>query len=180
MSAQGEVGQIGGSGWWAAADIGGDGSGTRLLVVAELSGGRMTLQPSVDPADYRYRHRLRVRFGETDAMAVVHHSAYLLYLEEARVAWLRAIGHPYEAIRADGVDFGVLEAFVRYRRPLVFDDEVDVHLAAGALTGTTFQVAYLLTAGQQVRATAVTVHGAMTATGRPTRMPSWLAELTTG
>ncbi len=146
--------------------------------MSDNGGNRMALQPAVDPADYVYRHRLRVRFGETDAMAVVHHSSYLLYLEEARVAWLRAIGHPYEAIRADGVDFGVLEAFVRYRRPLHFDDEVEVHLAIGALTGTTFQVAYLLTVAGDVRATAVTVHGAMTATGRATRMPSWLAQLT--
>ncbi|MFN0027636.1 MAG: acyl-CoA thioesterase [Acidimicrobiales bacterium] len=146
--------------------------------MSDTSGWRMALQPSVDPADHHFAHRLRVRFGETDAMGVVHHSAYLLYLEEARVAWLRAIGHPYEAIRADGVDFGVLEAFVRYRRPLRFDDEVDVHLSIGAVTGTTFQVAYLLTVATQVRATAVTVHGAMTAAGRPTRMPSWLAGLT--
>jgi len=140
----------------------------------------MALRPSVDPADYRFRHRLRVRFAETDAMAVAHHASYLLYLEEARVAWLRTIGHPYQAIRADGVDFGVLEAFVRYRRPLRFDDEVDVHLTIGAVTGTTFQVAYLLTVAGDVRATAVTVHGAMTETGRPTRMPPWVADLTRG
>lgn len=138
---------------------------------------RLALEPSLDPADYPFGHQLRVRFAETDAMGVVHHAAYLPYLEEARVAWLRAIGHPYDSVRAEGVDFGVLEAFVQYRLALRFDEVVDVRLRAGAVTRTTFQVAYLVTVAGQVRATAVTVHGAMSPTGRPTRLPAWVADL---
>ncbi len=60
---------------------------------------RTSLDPSRDPADYAFTHRLRTRFAETDAMGVVHHAAYLPYLEEARVEYLRAIGHPYDAVR---------------------------------------------------------------------------------
>lgn len=135
---------------------------------------RLSLDPSTDPSDYAHRHRLRVRFAETDAMGVVHHASYLLYLEEARVAWLREIGHPYQSVREEGVDFGVLEAFVQYRFAVRFDDVVDVHLRMGATTGTTFQLAYLLTVDGGVRATAVTVHGAMNTAGRPARLPDWL------
>ena len=131
--------------------------------------------PSLDPADYRYSHEVRVRFSETDAMGIVHHSRYLPYLEEARVEYLRSIGHPYDALRADGVDIAVLEAAVQYRRPLRFDEVVRVHLVLGAATRTTFQIAYLLTVGDEVRATAVTVHGCVTAAGRPVRLPVWLA-----
>jgi len=138
---------------------------------------RLSLDPSTDPDDYGFVHRVRVRFAETDAMAVVHHAAYLPYLEEARVAWLREIGHPYHLVRADGVDFGVLEAFVQYRLALRFDEVVDVRLAIGAVTRTTFQIAYLLTVAGEVRATAVTVHGAMNAAGRPTRLPAWVQDL---
>lgn len=134
---------------------------------------RLALDPSTDPADYPFRHAVRVRFAETDAMGIVHHAAYFPYLEEARVSWLRHIGHPYDAVRDDGVDFGVLEAFVRYRMTLRFDEVVDVHLSIGAVTRTTFQLAYLLTVAGEVRATAVTVHGAMNAEGRPTRLPAW-------
>ena len=60
---------------------------------------RQSLQPSRDPADYVFVHRLRTRFAETDAMGIVHHAAYLPYLEEARVEYLRAIGHPYDSVR---------------------------------------------------------------------------------
>lgn len=138
---------------------------------------RLELEPSLVPADYPYAHRLRVRFAETDAMGIVHHSRYLPYLEEARVEYLRHLGHPYTELRAEGVDYAVLEAFVQYRQPLRFDDEVTVHLMLGAATRATFQMAYLLTVGDEVRATAVTVHGCVNADGRPVRMPAWLLEL---
>lgn len=138
---------------------------------------RLALDPPLDPAAYSFRHPVRVRFAETDAMGVVHHASYLLYLEEARVRWLTEVGHSYASTRAAGVDFGVLEAFVRYRRAVRFDEVIDVHLALAARTRTTFQIGYLLVVQDEVRATAVTVHGAMNPDGRPTRMPAWLATL---
>jgi acyl-CoA thioester hydrolase len=137
---------------------------------------RQSLQPSRDPADYAFVHRLRTRFAETDAMGIVHHAAYLPYLEEARVEYLKSIGHPYDEVRAGGVDFAVLEASVQYRKALYFDDEVDVALVVGGVTRASFQMAYLLSVGGDVRATAVTVHGAVDRTGRPARLPSWVRE----
>ncbi len=138
---------------------------------------RITVDPSLRREDYPFTHRLRVRFAETDAMAIVHHSRYLPYLEEARVAYLRHLGHPYTAWRADGLEAAVLEVHVRYRQPLRFDDEVDVHLHLAATTRTSFQMAYLLTVGDTVAATAVTAHGAVRSDGRPTRLPAWLAAM---
>jgi acyl-CoA thioester hydrolase len=137
---------------------------------------RQSLQPSRDPADYPFVHRLRTRFAETDAMGIIHHAAYLPYLEEARVAFLRQLGHPYDEVRNGGIDIAVLEVAVQYRRPLEFDDEVDVYLRAGAITRTTFQLAYLLAVDGEVRATAVTVHGSVDANGRASRLPPWVGE----
>ena len=134
---------------------------------------RLALTPSTDSGDYPFTHRVRTRFAETDAMGIVHHAAYLPYLEEARVALLRHLGHPYTELRSEGVDLVVLEAFVRYRRPLHFDDVVELGLAVGAVTRTSFQLAYLLRVEDEVRATAVTVHGAIDADGRPRRLPDW-------
>lgn len=135
---------------------------------------RLALVPPNDPADYQFTHRLRTRFSETDAMGVIHHAAYLLYLEDARVEFLRSIGHPYDEVRADGSDLAVLESFVRYRRPLRFDEVVDIGLVVGALTGTTFQIGYLLTVDGATCATAVTVHGAVAPNGKPSRLPDWV------
>jgi acyl-CoA thioester hydrolase len=137
---------------------------------------RQSLEPSRRLADYTFVQQIRIRFAETDAMGIVHHAAYLPYLEEARVAYLRHLGHPYVEVRESGHNFAVLEVAVRYRRPLVFDEVVDVHLTAGVVTRTTFQLAYLLTVEDEVRATAVTVHGCVDSDGRATRLPVWVGE----
>jgi len=136
---------------------------------------RLGLTPSLDPADYPFSHPIRTRFAETDAMGIVHHASYLPYLEEARVAFLRERGHPYGERRANGVDLAVLEAFLQYRRPLYFDDVVEVSVVVGKRTRSTLQIAYLLAVRGEARATAVTVHGAVTADGRATRLPAWLS-----
>jgi acyl-CoA thioester hydrolase len=137
---------------------------------------RQSLQPSRHSGDYTFVHRLRARFAETDAMGIVHHAAYLPYLEEARVAYLRHIGHPYDEVRAGGHNFAVLEVAVQYRRPLVFDELVDVHLQVGAVSRATFQLAYLLTVNEEVRATAVTVHGCVDGSGKAVRLPDWVKD----
>jgi len=149
---------------------------------------RLSVEPSRDAADYAFVRRLRTRFAETDAMGVIHHAAYLAYLEEARVEYLRAIGHPYVEVRSegpsgdggsgDGREFAVLEVSVQYRKPLYFDDEVDVALRVVAATRATFQIAYLVSVAGEVRATAVTVHGCVDRRGRPARLPAWVAETT--
>jgi acyl-CoA thioester hydrolase len=138
---------------------------------------RIDIVPAADPAKYAFHHEIRVRFAETDAMGIVHHSRYLPYLEEARVAFLRHIGHPYTEWRENGQDSAVLEAYLRYLSPLRFDDVLSVHLTLAAATRTTFQMAYLLTVGVTTAATAVTVHGMVNANGRATRLPAWLVEL---
>ncbi|MGH9133355.1 MAG: acyl-CoA thioesterase [Ilumatobacteraceae bacterium] len=137
---------------------------------------RTSAEPSLEPADYAFAQRIRVRFAETDAMGIVHHSRYLPYFEEARVAYLRHVGHPYDEVRAAGVEMAVLEAFVQYRKPLEFDDVFDVHVTIASIGRVTFQMAYLVTVGDTAHATGVTVHGCITPDGRATRMPAWLAD----
>ena len=143
---------------------------------------RLSAEPSTDPDDYEFVHRIRVRFVETDAMGIVHHSNYLAYFEETRVEYLRAIGHPFTEWREAGLESPVLESFVQYRKPLEFDDRIDVHLRLAGVTRATFQMAYLVTVDDgdgvaAVRSTGVTVHGCVTTTGRPTRLPAWLTAL---
>ena len=53
--------------------------------------------------------RHHVAYYETDAMGIVHHGRYIPYFEEARVAYLRHLGHPYTLWREKGVDAAVLE-----------------------------------------------------------------------
>ena len=95
----------------------------------------------------------------------------------AQVDLLNDKGHPYSEIRAVGVEMNVLEAWCQYRKPLEFDEVVDVHVNLARVDRASFQMGYLLTVDGDVRATGVTAHGAVTPEGRPVRLPQWLRDL---
>jgi acyl-CoA thioester hydrolase len=135
-------------------------------------------EPLLDPRRYPFVHRVRVRFAETDAMGVVHHAAYLPYLESARVEWLRALGRPYTRIRAEGFDLAVIEVGVRYLAPLRFDEEADVHVRLARIGPAAFTLHYLLRRADAAVATASTRHALLGADdGRPRRLPDWTRAL---
>jgi acyl-CoA thioester hydrolase len=133
--------------------------------------------PPLEPAAFAFHHDIRVRFVETDAMGIVHHSNYLHYLEETRVEYLRSIGHPYSENREAGLDAAVLECRVRYLVPLHFDDVVTVHLRLAESTRATFTIDYLLTVDGRASSTAMTRHAFVTAVGKPRRVPDWLRRM---
>jgi acyl-CoA thioester hydrolase len=139
---------------------------------------RISLDISTNPGDYPFSFDIRVRFAETDAMGVAHHSSYAAWLEASRVEFLRELGTPYPDIRAQGFDLAVL--FTNYRRSARFDVLVTVHTRVSSFKAATFQMDYLLTVEDEVCALAATVHGVVDPTGRATRAPSWMRELLAG
>lgn len=127
-----------------------------------------------------FAYRQRVRFGETDLQGVVYYANYLLYAEVGRVAFLRQLGVEYERdLLAQGVDFTIGEASVRYRAPLRFDDEFDIKVQVGELRQSSWSLEYAIDRadGQQC-ALATTVQVMLDrASSRPTRIPPGLREI---
>jgi acyl-CoA thioester hydrolase len=75
-------------------------------------------------ADATVTTEVVVRFAETDAMGIVHHSAYIVWFEAARVAWMAAQGIPYAQFAAEGNHFAVTGINVAYRHSCRFGDVV--------------------------------------------------------
>jgi acyl-CoA thioester hydrolase len=120
----------------------------------------------------------RVRFHETDAMGVVHHASYLLYLEDARVDLLRSLGRPYSTLRdVDRIEFAVVGIELAYRLPLEFDDLFRVHAGLGEVRRASFSVRYEVERDGEPVLTGTSRHAALeVGTHRPVRVPAWLAE----
>jgi acyl-CoA thioester hydrolase len=78
-----------------------------------------------------HEHRLRVRYGETDQMAVVHHANYLLYLEESRTRLMAERGCSYAELERAGVGLPVRRVELRYRAPARYDEELVVRTHVG-------------------------------------------------
>lgn len=71
-------------------------------------------------------YTLTVRYAETDAQKIVHHSNYLVWFEEGRSVLLRQAGTPYTDIEAAGYNVVVAGAELRYRTPARYADEVQI------------------------------------------------------
>ena len=54
--------------------------------------------------DFRFHHKIRVRFSETDLQGIVFNANYLIYCDVAWTEYLRALGLTWHAMVQGGVD----------------------------------------------------------------------------
>lgn len=126
---------------------------------------------------------LPVRFVETDAMGVVHHSNYLVWFEAARVRWMDAAGVPYAEVAAGGNHFAVTGACVEYRAPARFGDTVRVTATLHHFRSRRVRFDYVVekVAGGALLATGHTEHICVDSSGRVATIPQpILARLAAG
>jgi acyl-CoA thioester hydrolase len=69
---------------------------------------------------------IRVRYAETDAMGIVHHAVYPVWMELGRSDFLRALGQGYAEWERQGAMLSVAELRVKYRAPAHYDELVEV------------------------------------------------------
>jgi acyl-CoA thioester hydrolase len=72
--------------------------------------------------------RIRVRYGETDQMGHAYYANYLYWFEQARGAWCRDRGFTYKSLEERGVFLPVVEAHLRYRGEVKYDDWIVVRI----------------------------------------------------
>jgi acyl-CoA thioester hydrolase len=93
-----------------------------------------------------FRWPMRIYWEDTDAGGVVFYANYLKLFERARTEWLRSLGFSQQALRSEtGLMFVVTDTSVKYLRPAVLDDEVQVSVQlsqAGRVRLTLDQVAW--------------------------------------
>lgn len=74
--------------------------------------------------------RIRVRYGETDAMGHVYYANYLYYMEQARGAWCRDRGFTYKSLEDRGFFLPVVEVHLRYKAEIKYDEEITIQVVA--------------------------------------------------
>ncbi|MGE0634027.1 MAG: acyl-CoA thioesterase [Pseudobdellovibrionaceae bacterium] len=91
-----------------------------------------------------FEYSRRSHFYETDLMGIVHHSNYLRFLEEARVAWLRERKIDHLHGPDAGCYFAVLSTEVKHLKPVYFEEVFKVELET-RLEGVVMTFQYRLT-----------------------------------
>jgi len=90
--------------------------------------------------DFRFVHRLRVRWAEVDKQGIVFNGHYLTYFDVGVTEYYRAIGQPYPAaLVTAGTDFFAKKAEIEYHAPAEYDDLIDVCIRISRLGRTSFE-----------------------------------------
>jgi YbgC/YbaW family acyl-CoA thioester hydrolase len=129
--------------------------------------------------DFRFFHRLRVRWAEVDMQKIVFNAHYLMYFDTAIADYWRALGLPYEAAmqQLDG-DLYVKKATVEYHASARADDQIDVALKCVRVGTSSLVFAGGIFRGEQKLITGELVYvfaDPATQTSRP--VPAVLREL---
>jgi acyl-CoA thioester hydrolase len=78
---------------------------------------------------FEFKLRHRVGFAETDMAGIVHFSNFFRYMENTEHAFYRSLGASVVMPTLDPpLGFPRVHAECDYRRPIRFEDEVEVHL----------------------------------------------------
>jgi acyl-CoA thioester hydrolase len=83
-----------------------------------------------------------VRYAETDQMGIVHHSHYVVWMEEGRSEYMRRNGLDYVAIEQSGLALAVTEVNVRYLAPAHYNERVTVRTRIDSLRSRALTFGY--------------------------------------
>jgi len=123
-----------------------------------------------------YQSEIEVRYAETDAMGIVHHSSYAIWFELSRIQALRHIGLPYEDMEAEGYTIPVVHLAVDYLQPARFGDHVTVTTTLENEDRVRFGFLYEVHCKGKLLARGRTSH-VFTVGGKPVRIPAQFKSL---
>ncbi len=123
-----------------------------------------------------HEHEIRVRYGETDQMGVVHHANYLIYMEEGRTRLMEELGEPYHEVEARGWALVVRRAELRFRSSARFGDRIRVRTWVERIRSASvlFRYEIVHTEGERLLAEGSTELACVDTRGperRPTELP---------
>jgi acyl-CoA thioester hydrolase len=119
--------------------------------------------------------QLIVRYAETDAQGIVHHSNYLVWFEEGRSDHLRQKGLNYSDFEKSGYFVVVVEATARYKAPAYYEDRLRIRTTLARAQGKILEFSYAVVNQQgTLLAEGKTLHVVLGRDRRPVALPETL------
>jgi YbgC/YbaW family acyl-CoA thioester hydrolase len=101
--------------------------------------------------DFRFSHRLRVRWAEVDMQKIVFNGHYLMYFDTAVADYWRALALPYEeAMHQLGGDLYVKKATLEYHASAKYDDTLDVAMRCAKIGNSSMLMQGGIFAGEKL------------------------------
>ena len=105
---------------------------------------------SVQRAQFRFFHRLRVRWAEVDMQKIVFNPHYLMYFDTAMSEYWRALALPYDAtMQALQGEMFVKKAAIEFHASARLDDALDVALQCSRIGTSSLTFSAAIFRGQE-------------------------------
>ena len=114
-----------------------------------------------------YEHK--IQYYETDKMGITHHSNYIRFMEEARVAWLDEIGYSFAKLESMGLTSPVLSVKCEYKKTTTYPDIILIKPSLESYNGVKMKIKYEMTNKKTDETVAIgeTEHCFLNAKGLP-------------
>lgn len=84
----------------------------------------------------------QVQYYETDRMGITHHSNYIRWMEEARVAFLEELGWGYGKLEAMGIVSPVTQVSCDFKKTTTFPDRIAIEVSIREFRGVKLFLSY--------------------------------------
>jgi len=124
-----------------------------------------------------HRYPVHVYYEDTDAGGVVYYANYLKFAERGRSEAIRALGVPHDRLREEsGIVLAVHKLAADYLSPARLDDDLVVETRTLSASGAALELRQEIFRGETRLFAMTCTVVCVGRNGRPTRLPSALAE----
>ena len=125
----------------------------------------------------KYTHQ--TQYYETDQMGIIHHSNYIRWMEEARIAYMDYLGFPYKKVEECGIISPVLSVQCDYKSMTHFGEKVSIEVKLTSFKGVKYEISYVMRdeETQEVRAIGSSRHCYLKKDGQPANIKKELPAL---
>lgn len=112
-------------------------------------------------------------------MGIIHHSNYIRWMEEARIAYMDEMGFPYKTVEEAGIISPVLGVQCDYKTMTYFGDRVCIEVRLASFKGLKYEISYVMRdeKTREVRAVGTSKHCYLRKDGHPSNIKKELPAL---
>lgn len=123
-----------------------------------------------------FKQAIHTRYSETGQDGIIHHSSYVVYLEVARIEFLKRNGININALETEKIFCPVVDLSLKYLKPLHSLEEVFIHVFIETFSRVRFSLNYQVLREEVCVAIGTTSHCFVNASFKPMPIPQDILE----
>jgi acyl-CoA thioester hydrolase len=106
----------------------------------------------------QWKKEITTRYSETGQDKIIHHSSYIVYLEVARIDFLKNVGFDINEMEKNNIFCPVVDLSIKYIKPLFSLDNIEVLAEMRRYSKLRFEFNYKIIRKGTLISTAKTLH----------------------